>query len=711
MGRRLSHLGGAPISEGHAQWVAAMASLGALVGPLAVRQALTASLPFRDLDFSELECNVALSAREGIAANPQRMHGSSLLSEHRTLVDEVREQIEVNWPQRQVWAPARDRDRGPSVQRFLHGLFGMVWKAGTVWLADPVNVDDFLVRSGSWTQSALDRLGPPTFETRSALTVLEAPPQGRVLPILQHGLHLWNRGEVDGLSVFLPTRNAAMHVYEEVLELLGPGHPPAVLALPFEHVLDGEERSHWATTGSSYFAAPIIIGTMEQAFNAIRVSNSRQFVNTRMAWLSRSLLVLDGVSPGDVRQLGMCAALIRSQLHLGGFASVVSTGLDAFARKFLGFLPMAELPGFSGDWAQSEYSTRSIEQERTEPYNSVWRSTAYRNSDGEPRTRLSRLTRASRLDPPTRLRVGSWVASQEDVTSRAINAAREGLRVLVVKRTNSSCVATVLEAISQGASDVLVSVDHQPVTLRSRYAFEDRKAVDEEVRRCFARGTTGGCLLVATPLVDHGRHFEFDLILSDSAPTDSLIHRVSLLRDGGELVVTAPSEDDINEVLRGFQGEFTWDRCREWLESEYHHVHLDHSAVTRRRNSIATRWASEFERLTTMYRRGEPFNSPDVTAPLFLPTGEPRSKVVFEDDVWSPLNRRMTVLYVARDPVVEGRRIIPDRIQVGSHVELTFPGSVTHRYDSLGYHSGSDEDVDEEDDQDDGDSDGRRPAS
>ncbi|WP_165873417.1 CRISPR-associated endonuclease Cas3'', partial [Parasulfuritortus cantonensis] len=158
---------------------------------------------------------------------------------------------------------------------------------------------------------------------------------GKTEAAILHFLALFAAGAVDGLYFALPTRVAARELYGRVLKAMnnvfGPDHPPVLLAVPGYARIDGEaadllpdpaalwheaeqmrrERAWSAERPKRYLAAPVAVGTIDQALlSVIQVPHA----HLRAACLDRSLLVIDEVHSSDVYMRYLSRRLLARHL-------------------------------------------------------------------------------------------------------------------------------------------------------------------------------------------------------------------------------------------------------------------------------------------------------------------------------------------------------------------------------------------------------------
>jgi CRISPR-associated endonuclease/helicase Cas3 len=145
----------------------------------------------------------------------------------------------------------------------------------------------------------------------------------------------------------------------------------------------------------------------------------------------------------------------------------------------------------------------------------------------------------------------------EAVARRALDHARNGARVLVIRNLVDDCIATqrALEDLADDP-DRLFGVDGTPAPHHSRFAPADRQRLDDAVENTFGPDTpTRGVVAVATQTVEQSLDLDADLMITDLCPMDVLLQRIGRLHrhsrtrpDGYETarcVVLTPEERDL----------------------------------------------------------------------------------------------------------------------------------------------------------------------
>jgi CRISPR-associated endonuclease/helicase Cas3 len=273
------------------------------------------------------------------------------------------------------------------------------------------------------------------------LLVLEAETgSGKTEAALWRFMHLFRRGEVDGLYFALPTRVAATQIFQRVKVFrdrvfIDGDRPAVVLAVPGQMRVDDAEgrplpgfevqwndhpddvqRQRWAAERPKrYLAAQIAVGTIDQALlGSIRVKHA----HLRGTALLRHLLVVDEVHASDRYMEGLLANLLGAHLQVGGHALLLSATLGAAMRaRLLG----AAVPAF----ADAEAITYPA---------LTW------NEDGQERRKSVAAEGAPKRVGVEQLPI---IDRHHAVAALALNAAQRGAKVLVLRNTVGAAIETM----------------------------------------------------------------------------------------------------------------------------------------------------------------------------------------------------------------------------------------------------------------------------
>lgn len=358
-------------------------------------------------------------------------------------------------------------------------------------------------------------------ETSERLVILEAETgAGKTEAALWRFARLFEAGEVDALYFAVPTRAAARQLQTRVNHALkrmfADPVPEAILAIPGQ-ALAGEARgtrlpdfrtrwddtaaarpSRWAAEHATRFlAAQIAVGTVDQVMMAgLRVKHA----HLRGTAMARALVVIDEVHASDAWMTAIQRKLVDDHMSLGGHAMLMSATLGAVARaQWRG----EALPSFAAA--------------RAAPYPAVWTKSGCSPVPGTTGDQKSVLVRAH----------SGW--SGADAAVAAIEAARAGARVLVVRNTVDRARET-WRACVDAARDMVFSLEGVQTLHHSRFAAEDRARLDARVEAALgAERDTGGMILVGTQTLEQSLDIDADFLVTDLCPMDVLLQRIGRL--------------------------------------------------------------------------------------------------------------------------------------------------------------------------------------
>lgn len=388
--------------------------------------------------------------------------------------------------------------------------------------------------AGAKSREAQTRSGDPDL---GPLTVLEAETgSGKTEAALWRFVRLFAAGEVDALYFALPTRTSAVQMHRRVWRAMrgvfGDDAPEPVLAVP-GYIRAGDEEgrriglfeTEWHATRESrgedarwaaespkrFLAARVAVGTVDQALmGALKLRHA----HLRAAALSRALLVVDEVHASDRYMTEVLGALLRNHLAVGGHAMLLSATLGARARAKL----MA-----CGDGGVGEVP--SLDAAIAVPYPALHGTTGVCDLNADGRKTDSHIK-------DVRIETLPAMADLEAAARAALDAARRGARVLVIRNTVNDAVATqlALEAL-EGSAPYLFRVAGVPTLHHGRFAPDDRPLLDAAIEDAFGktRSDSGGMVAVGTQTLEISLDLDADLMLTDLAPMDVLLQRLGRL--------------------------------------------------------------------------------------------------------------------------------------------------------------------------------------
>jgi CRISPR-associated endonuclease/helicase Cas3 len=361
----------------------------------------------------------------------------------------------------------------------------------------------------------------------SRIVVLESETgSGKTEAALFRFARLFAAGAVDGLYFALPTRVAATALYARVAAAVcriwpdALTRPAVVLAVPGQENLPDQgleapagghdaweggtnnRETVWAgSRPKKFLAGTIAVGTIDQALLGIIKA---KHAHLRLACLTRHLLVVDEVHASDRYMESLLAGLLRFQRRVGGHALLLSATLGARAReKLLGRSgPSSFAAAISAPYPSVSTDTK------TEVIGQSWEGVAKEVA----------LAASPAISEPT------------EVAALAVEAARKGAKVLVVRNLRRDAIA-VFEALIAIASKALVFSCHGVPTLHhGRFAREDRPRLDAALEAAIGKvRAPGGLVVVGTQTLEQSLDICADYLISDIAPADVLLQRLGRL--------------------------------------------------------------------------------------------------------------------------------------------------------------------------------------
>jgi CRISPR-associated endonuclease/helicase Cas3 len=375
---------------------------------------------------------------------------------------------------------------------------------------------------------------------QGGLTILESETgSGKTEAALGRFVQLFQAGLVDGMVFALPTRTAATQLHARVVEAMRRAFPDeacrpgVVLAvpgylqvddthgrrLPEFKVLwndDDKERARhrgWAAeTPKRYLAGTIAVGTIDQVLlSSLRVGHA----HLRATALLRQLLVVDEVHASDAYMNRILEEVLRFHLGAGGHAFLMSATLGTHVRRKL------ESAALGPEMVAGQYS--SLAAALATPYPVV-----HHAARGAPAT-MEAVTIPG-LPKTIHVTLEALADAPDAVASRALDAARRGARVLVLRNTVTDAVATqlALEALVTAADTPLLFRVGEVITLHhARFARDDRVLLDHAIAARFGKDAPalGGVVAVTTQTVQQSLDLDADILFTDLAPMDVLLQR------------------------------------------------------------------------------------------------------------------------------------------------------------------------------------------
>jgi len=372
------------------------------------------------------------------------------------------------------------------------------------------------------------------------LVILESETgSGKTEAALGRFVRLFQAGLVDGMVFALPTRTAATQLHERVCKAIArafpdeKSRPPVVLAVPgylkvdevlgqklpgFEVLWNDDDKERfrhrgWAAENSKrYLAGPVVVGTIDQVLlSALRVGHA----HLRATALLRQLLVVDEVHASDAYMNRILEEVLRFHLAAGGHAFLMSATLGSFVRERLVRAAMG-LPVIRG-------GNVGLDDALATPYPVIH----YATRAGE---RIVTSIRSPGLPKTIQVTLAPMADAPHEVASRALDAARKGARVIVLRNTVSDAIATqkaLEEIVEPSDAPLLFRVGDVLTVHHARFAREDRERLDRAIEARFGKGAPahGGAIVVATQTVQQSLDLDADILFTDLAPMDVLLQR------------------------------------------------------------------------------------------------------------------------------------------------------------------------------------------
>jgi len=376
---------------------------------------------------------------------------------------------------------------------------------------------------------------------RGSLTVLESETgSGKTEAALIRFVRMFHARLVDGMTFALPTRSAATQLHGRLRQAMVRAFPDAstrpgvILAVPgylqvddtfgkrlpgFEVLWNDDDRERLRYVGwpaeqpKRYLAGTVVVGTIDQVLlSSLRVGHA----HLRATALLRHLLVVDEVHASDTYMNRVLEEVLRFHVSAGGHALLMSATLGSHVRQRL---ERAAL-GLDATLNQQESSLRRA---LLIPYPVIHHT---------PRSGASTAVRVESPGLPklVNVQLEEWADHPERIAAYALEAARKGARVLVLRNTVSDALAT-----QQSLEDIAGKQDY-PLLLRlqgvltlhhARFAKPDRELLDAALDARLGKGApaTPGSVIVATQTVQQSLDLDADLLLTDLAPMDVLLQR------------------------------------------------------------------------------------------------------------------------------------------------------------------------------------------
>ena len=255
--------------------------------------------------------------------------------------------------------------------------------------------------------------------------------------------------------------------------------------------------------------ADVGVGTIDQALLAILPVRQAPL---RLHGLQNKVLVVDEAHAFDSYMGRELQALLEFHAALGGSAILLSATLPQGLRQSL-----------------TDAFRRGLGQEKPEPLAVV----AYPLATIAAADAVTEYPLAVRHGLARSVAV-TRVGAEAEARARVVEAARADAAVVWIRNSVDDALETAAQLRAEGI---------EPIIFHARFAHVDRQAVEQTVLQRFGRDSaTRAGVLIATQVVEQSLDLDFDLLVTDLAPADSLIQRAGRLwrHERGPRVLAQP---------------------------------------------------------------------------------------------------------------------------------------------------------------------------
>ncbi|MBL7999443.1 MAG: CRISPR-associated helicase Cas3', partial [Candidatus Kapabacteria bacterium] len=350
---------------------------------------------------------------------------------------------------------------------------------------------------------------------------------------------LMANGNVDGVFFALPTMATANAMYKRIeksyrkffSEKSNPtlvlAHGASKLNSSFKTVVDASKKKNlndndytedeqsitslcteWlANSNRKAFLADVGVGTIDQALSSVLTT---KFQALRLIGMTRKVLIVDEVHANDSYMHRVLEHVLEAQAALGGCVVLLSATLPQSMRS--------ELIAAFRQGLSFRNSTTLIESKLSSHDNSPYPLVTICNSEQQHPIEIPC---ASRPDVSRTVDI-SLVHDKEDVLLIIKEAISQGKCVCWVRNT--------VQDTREAYNDLLSAVEVDNITLfHARFAMCDRLNIETEILNNFGSKSSAkdrrGKLVIATQVVEQSLDVDFDILISDLSPMDSLIQR------------------------------------------------------------------------------------------------------------------------------------------------------------------------------------------
>lgn len=325
------------------------------------------------------------------------------------------------------------------------------------------------------------------------------------------------RGDADGVYYGLPTMATADSAFarkEPVERQLLEGEVSVVLRHGRAHLnprFDADGALAWFASGKRALLADIGVGTVDTVLAGVL----RARHNTIRLWgLDRKVLLVDEVHACDAYMLVLLCTLLRWHAANGGSAVLMSATLPGVVRGRL-----VEAFGTGAGWNDVAERVAAVDT-ATYPLLTL-------HSGGRPPVQLPVKASGGPSAAPVRL---SPVHDAQEVAGQLAAWAAAGRCAVWYRNT----VDDAQEAYDRVAPLLERDGGLLPILLHARFAYADRLAIEARLEAAFGNhgnpALRRGQVVIATQAGEQSLDLDFDEMVVDLAPIDSVLQRLGRRR-------------------------------------------------------------------------------------------------------------------------------------------------------------------------------------
>ncbi|AZA12559.1 CRISPR-associated helicase Cas3' [Corynebacterium choanae] len=269
------------------------------------------------------------------------------------------------------------------------------------------------------------------------------------------------------------------------------------------------EAPKWVRGRKTALLGSVVVGTIDQLLFA---ALSSKHLVLRHLGLAGKVVIIDEVHAADT---WMNTYLTRMLWWLGAY------GVNVIALSAT--LPVAQRDALCGAYLAG---AKGLLQQPTvaTPVHGYPRVTSVSRDCDVPKTTVIPLAGASKT-----VSVKFFVGDQDDIAEHVIELSRIGGCIGVICDT----VGRAQQLYSRITTDSRVLADGTPVLLlHSRFLADQRASIETTIVQKLGRDATQRpkrLLVIATQILEQGLDLDFDVLVSDLAPTDLLLQRIGRL--------------------------------------------------------------------------------------------------------------------------------------------------------------------------------------